>query len=382
MILLRRYGFRDPCLTLPKSTPPEINPGGGRGDKSTLLTNQPRWGFRARAFGQNPGGALGRWGFGALKATGGTQHLPAIAENESMSLPRQILPGATYLLTRRCSQRQFLLKPSPLTNAIFLYCLALAAQKTGVLIHAVCVLSNHWHVVLTDPFGRIPEFTEDLHKHVAKCINASLGRWENLWSTEQPSQVTLVEDDDILKRLVYTLTNPVEAYLVERAKDWPGLISSPEMLLQGSIEVPRPDVFFRPNGPTPEKATLTLTRPAIYEHLDDQAFVELFRQAVAHREEELRQKARQEGVSFLGAPRIKAQKHTDTPQSIEPRRNLKPRVAAANKWARIEALRRLKSFVQTYREAWLKWRQGIKDILFPPGTYALVRHAGAARAPG
>jgi hypothetical protein len=62
--------------------------------------------------------------------------------------------------------------------------------------------------------------------------------------------------------------------------------------------------------------------------------------------------------------------------------NLKPRVAAANKWARIEALRRLKSFVHAYRQAWLLFKQGIRDILFPPGTYALVRHAGAIRASG
>jgi len=223
---------------------------------------------------------------------------------------------------------------------------------------------------------------EDLHKHVAKCVNASLGRWENLWSSEQPSLVKLEEDHDVLARLVYALTNPVEAYLVERSQQWPGLITTPEMLLEGDIQVPRPEVFFRPKGPTPAVATLRLTRPAIYQHLDDQAFVELFRKALEQREAEIKEKARGEGISFLGAKRVKAQKHTDTPQSIAPRRNLKPRVAAANKWARIEALRRLKSFYHAYREAWQRWKMGFKDVLFPAGTYALVRHAGVARAPG
>lgn len=299
-----------------------------------------------------------------------------------MSLPRQILPGATYLITRRCTQRQFLLRPSPLTNAIFFYCLALAAEKTGVLIHAVCVMSNHYHAVATDPFGRMPEFLEHLHKLVAKCVNASIGRWENLWSAEQPSLVKLVDDEDVLKRLVYTLTNPTESFLVERGKDWPGLITTPEMLLGAPLQIPRPDIFFRQEGPTPEVVTLRLTRPAIFQHLDDQAFALHLRKAVEHREAELRQKARSEGIAFLGVRRIRAQKHTDTPKSIEPRRNLKPRVAAANKWRRIEALRRLKSFVHDYREAWQRWKQGIRDVLFPSGTYALVRHAGAARAPG
>jgi hypothetical protein len=61
-----------------------------------------------------------------------------------MSLPRQILPGSTYLVTRRCTQRQFLLRPSKLTNQIILYCLALAVARTGILLHAFVALSNHY----------------------------------------------------------------------------------------------------------------------------------------------------------------------------------------------------------------------------------------------
>jgi REP-associated tyrosine transposase len=42
------------------------------------------------------------------------------------------------------------------------------------------VMSNHWHVALTDPHGRIPEFAGWVHKNVAKCVNAGIGRWENV----------------------------------------------------------------------------------------------------------------------------------------------------------------------------------------------------------
>lgn len=34
------------------------------------------------------------------------------------------------------------MRPSALTNAIFLFVLALAAQRSGVVIHAFCVMSN------------------------------------------------------------------------------------------------------------------------------------------------------------------------------------------------------------------------------------------------
>jgi REP element-mobilizing transposase RayT len=49
------------------------------------------------------------------------------------------------MVTRRCSQRTFRLKPSDETNAIWIFCLALAAERSGVQICAVCVMSNHCH---------------------------------------------------------------------------------------------------------------------------------------------------------------------------------------------------------------------------------------------
>jgi len=43
-----------------------------------------------------------------------------------MTAPRQVLPGTTYLVSRRCAQRQFLLKPSRTTNEVFGFVLAVA----------------------------------------------------------------------------------------------------------------------------------------------------------------------------------------------------------------------------------------------------------------
>jgi REP element-mobilizing transposase RayT len=177
-----------------------------------------------------------------------------------VSLPRPILPGSIYLLTRRCTQRQFLLKPTPLTCQIFQYCLAVAAERTGVLVHAACVLSNHWHAVVSDPHGHMPVFTAELHKYVSKAVNASLGRWENLWASEQPSQVRLVGPEDVIARMIYTLANPVAARLVARAEQWPGVWG---YLPAHSKAVARPRVFFRDNGPMPAVATLSFVAPEL-----------------------------------------------------------------------------------------------------------------------
>jgi putative transposase len=74
-------------------------------------------------------------------------------------LPRQVLPRQFYLITRRCTQRQFLLHPDPATNNAFLYCLIHAALRCEVEVVLPCAMSNHYHVVIYDgPAGIRSEF--------------------------------------------------------------------------------------------------------------------------------------------------------------------------------------------------------------------------------
>ena len=48
---------------------------------------------------------------------------------------------------------------------------------------------------------------------------------------------------------------------------------------------------------------------------------------------------------------------------------MSPRVAAKNKWARVEALLRNRAFVERYKEAWKAHLAGMARVLFPFGTY-------------
>ena len=134
-----------------------------------------------------------------------------------MSVPRRIVPGRVYMVTRRCTQRQFLLRPDRETTNAFIYCLALAAQRTEMDVLAFLAHSNHHHTIVVDTRGRMPQFLELFHKLVAKHQNALRGRWENFWSSEQTSVVRLVDPGDVVDKMVYALTNPVKDKLVEKA---------------------------------------------------------------------------------------------------------------------------------------------------------------------
>jgi hypothetical protein len=71
------------------------------------------------------------------------------------------------MITRRCTQQQFLMRPDEATNNNFLYCLGEAAQRFGIVLLLSQMLSNHHHTDVYDPHGRINEFTEHFHKMFA-----------------------------------------------------------------------------------------------------------------------------------------------------------------------------------------------------------------------
>ena len=101
-----------------------------------------------------------------------------------MTQPREVLPGRSYLITRRCTQRQFLLRPDARTNQAVLYCLAEAAQRFEMDIYWLGTTSNHYHDGVGDPHGNYPEFIAHFHRMLAKLMNARWGRWENFWASE------------------------------------------------------------------------------------------------------------------------------------------------------------------------------------------------------
>jgi len=286
-----------------------------------------------------------------------------------MTAPRQILPGTSYMVTRRCSERRLFLRPSASSNAIFRYVLAVAAARHNVRVHAYCVMSNHYHLVVSDPDAQLPEFSRYLDSLVARATNASLGRWEAFWAQGSYSAVALGSEFDVLEKTVYVLSNPVDAGLVQRACDWPGPWSAPEQLGTVVARIARPEGFFREDGYMPKFADLELTVPPGFASAAE--FRDRVADALASKERHLRRELAREGRSFLGVARVLGQKPTARPAPGEPRRGLNPRVAARDKWKRIEVLARLVEFLHEYRGAWRARRDGEPDVVFPAGTYLL-----------
>ena len=207
------------------------------------------------------------------------------------------------MITRRCTQRQFLMRPDRETNNAFIYCLAVAAHRYGIRVLFTAAMSNHHHTGIEDPEGNYPAFLEYFHKLFAKCQNALRGRWENFWSSEQTSVVRLVDPTDILDKTVYALANAVKDGLVEKAHHWPGASSLESLVHRKPLVASRPNHFFREDGPMPDIVSLNLSRPQGFKDLTDSAFAALVLDRVRAVEETAAASGRRPSVCSTNIPR-------------------------------------------------------------------------------
>jgi putative transposase len=286
-----------------------------------------------------------------------------------MTQPREIVQGATYLLTRRVLHRRFLLRPDETMAQFILYSLAVAAERHSIQINAYCAMSTHIHMVVTDPNGVLPRFLQCFHKLVAMGVK-QLRRWKgSVWDNARTSVVTLLTSEAILEKIAYTLANPVIAGAVQYAHQWPGAKNLVKEIGLGARQVTRPNIYFSSKGSKwPETAEIQVAVPPMIED------AQKFREDVAERISDEEKKACKRKASR----RSSAKKHraaTISPYnratSKEVQYSEKPTFAVGqgNKAAYDAASDALRSFRAAYRKALARWRAGDRNVIFPKGTW-------------
>ncbi|MCA8962236.1 MAG: transposase, partial [Planctomycetes bacterium] len=64
----------------------------------------------------------------------------------------------------------YLIRPSEEIHQILLYLLALKSKRYRLKVHHFCMMSSHFHMVVTDPEGRIPDFMREFLHESSKAI--------------------------------------------------------------------------------------------------------------------------------------------------------------------------------------------------------------------
>jgi hypothetical protein len=129
----------------------------------------------------------------------------------------------------------------------------------------------------------------------------------------------------------------------------------------------------------PELASLRAEPPPGWTGSSDE-WAETVRERVAVAETAARDERRITGRNVMGRRAVLRVSAFDSPDTHEPRRNLRPLIACKNRQRRIDALKALKQFREAYRPAWEAFVSGARNTVFPAGTY-IMRLLGADCAP-
>ncbi len=301
---------------------------------------------------------------------------------------RRQAPGQYYLITTRCHQARFFLRPDKKLNLAVLEWLTRAQRQFPELrVLGACVMSNHLHLVVHDQEGQLAAWASYFLGNLARAVNRLRER-TGVCFNRRYSAEPILDDEALADRLVYTITNPVKAGLCSRAEEWPGVVlfargSHPEEIPVSWIDREqerRESAQARPRSEAPPGAERfrvegSLAIDPLPTEVGGSGDVPLLA-AIESREAELAEERREAGVRPLGSARVLAQGWHSAPR--QPKSSPRPLCHAADPALRKAFREGFRAFVGLFREASERLREDVliafPEWSFPPGR-SLVRPA-------
>ena len=136
-----------------------------------------------------------------------------------MARPLRITyPGAYYHVTSRGNEQKDVFK-SQRDREKFLEYLASATDRYGAVIHAYCLLSNHYHLLIETPEGNLSQIMRHINGAYTTYFNVKRKRAGHLFQGRY--KAILVEADEYALELSrYIHLNPVRAGMVTRPEEY------------------------------------------------------------------------------------------------------------------------------------------------------------------
>ena len=177
------------------------------------------------------------------------------------------------------------------------------------------------------------------------------------------------------------MVNPTAAGLVWKPEQWPGLNPTLEELGRRTLAAGKPDFYFT-GKKWAAAGSVKLELPILW-FADEDAAREAIAQELEAQLAEARAEIRARGWKVMGPTRARNVSPYRRAKTFEARGTLRPHVAAGpgQTEARIAAIERLVEFREKHREAKRRWCAGDRDVVFPRGTYWMVKHHGARVEP-
>jgi putative transposase len=127
--------------------------------------------------------------------------------------------GALYHVTARGNRREEIYFDDQ-DRQRFLALLAEVCDRFNWLIHAYCLMTNHYHLVVETPDGNLSKGMRQLNGVYTQAVNRRHRRVGHVFQGR--FKAILVQKEAYLLELGrYVVLNPVRARMVARAEDWP-----------------------------------------------------------------------------------------------------------------------------------------------------------------
>ncbi len=291
--------------------------------------------------------------------------------------PRYIpQPGSLVEVSNRAVGSRFLLKPSREARELMAGVLARAARKYPAQVVFYVFPSSHFHLLLVvDSAEQMADFMEYLDSNLARELGRLYDWRQKLWARPYSAIPVSDEPEAQIARMKYLIGNTIKEQLVEKIMHWPGLHAAQEILggrpLVGTW-VNR-TYLYRQRGRKidPEKArsteTLDLAKLPCWADLSDDDYRARIAELVLQVEAEARIEREATGTKVLGRKAV-LRKHAHYAPPTEKRSPI-PLFHAASKEARRRFREAFKAFLDAYRVASGKLRDGQRDVVFPEGAF-------------
>jgi REP-associated tyrosine transposase len=127
-------------------------------------------------------------------------------------------PGAVYHITSRGNARQNIFLDER-DHAVFLEILCSSVERFQWLLHAYCLMSNHYHLLIETPRGRLSRGMRQINGVYTQQFNRGHNRVGHVLQGRYTA-VIVDRDAYLLELCRYVVLNPVRAHVVERPEQW------------------------------------------------------------------------------------------------------------------------------------------------------------------
>ena len=257
-------------------------------------------------------------------------------------------------------------------NSIIGAWLAKAVAFYKAEFYGCICMSDHIHLLVRVPSGKLSDFAGYFNGNVAKALNRKFGRTHQFWARRYSLEPVL-DDDALLERLIYMMANPSKANLVSTIQHWPGFNTACMLLEAKQLSF----TFFnrtkwwrakRPENISPFLEVVTLKQHVLPCFKDQQHQSSTLVQRLEQKEQQLSIDRKHDKKTVLGVEGLEQVSHLD--RAKNPKHTSQPLCHASTKQRRKEFLDLWRVFLEERKIASEKYRDGDVDVVFPWGAFA------------